>query len=90
MEQGTTKILSLSPIQAYGNYFIELVIPILKNSLPSDINIKVGDDYIYQTETDELKKARVVEEDEDYLYFDHNHPLAGKILKYEVTLLEIK
>jgi FKBP-type peptidyl-prolyl cis-trans isomerase 2 len=90
MELGSTKTLTLSPINAYGKYNNELVIPIPKESLPNDFSIKIGDDYIYHTEHDELKKARILREDESYIYFDHNHPLAGKTLQYEITLLEIK
>lgn len=88
MEIGETKMIVLSPDKAYGFYDENLVIPIPKNSLPKNFEVEVGQDFIYSTE-DEIRRVKVSLEDDINLYFDHNHPLAGQTLNYEITLLGI-
>lgn len=89
MEVGETKTIVLPSANAYGDYDESLVIPIPKRSLPKNFDIKVGQNFVYSTEDNEIIRVKVSLEDDINIYFDHNHPLAGKTLEYEVTLLEI-
>lgn len=89
MELGETKMIVIPPAKAYGPYNESLVIPIPKHFLPMDFDAKVGQDFVYSTEDNEIIRAKVSLEDDINIYFDHNHPLAGKTLEYEITLLEI-
>jgi peptidylprolyl isomerase len=89
MEPGERKTLTLLPENSYGMHDEGLVVSMPKNSVPEDFDLEEGQDFMYETETNEVKHVRVVGKDEENFYFDFNHPLAGKTVHYEILLLEI-
>ena len=89
MELGETKTLILPPEKAYGKYDEGLVIQFPKESLPENFEIEEGQYILYETDENELKRVKVKDKDEFYLYLDYNHPMAGKTLQYEIKLIEI-
>ena len=87
MQQGETKTLKLPPEKAYGLYDEGLVTAYPKTSLPVAFTVHEGEAILYETDEKELKKVKVKKEDQDFLFLDFNHPLAGKTLLYEITLV---
>lgn len=87
MQIGETKTLKLPPEKTYGLYDEELVTAYPKAALPVAFTIQEGQAILYETDEKELKKVKVKKEDREYLFLDFNHPLAGKTLLYEITLV---
>lgn len=88
MAIGETKVLELPPEKAFGVYDKSLIVVLPKDSLPPNFQVKEGQYVIYENGEHALKRAKVDMIDEENVYFDYNHPLAGKSLKFEITLLE--
>ncbi len=88
MQVGEAKVLLLPPEKAYGIYDESLVIVLPKTSFPSTFDLKEGQLILYENESSELIKVKVTGFDEENVYLDFNHPLAGKELQFEIKLLE--
>lgn len=91
MSAGEAKKFSLYPEEAYGPYDPHLLIEIPRTKLPSHIHIHVG-----MKISIPLKKAKlqypmeIVAINDLSFTLDANHPLAGKVLHFEVEVLSIK
>lgn len=89
MAVGHTKILHLPPEKAFGVYDEALVVEMPRDSLPNEFDVEIGEFVVYENEEHEVKKVKVVNKDDSFLYFDFNHPLAGKAIDYEIKLIGI-
>lgn len=86
---GEIKEITLSPAKGYGEYDESLIIPVPRDSLPPEFSLEIGQEFVYQTESGEIKKVRLARKDDDNFFFDFNHPLAGKTVIYKIILAEI-
>lgn len=73
--------------EAYGLHDDDLVYAIDRSEAPS---ANEGDDVVLEDEDGDETVAHVVEVGEDELLVDGNHPLAGMILRYRVTVKEVR
>lgn len=89
MTPGESKTVTISAVDAFGEYDAEAVFTIEKQLLPDDMDPEVGDDLILTGEDGEELEVTVVEVGDSAITFDANHPLAGEDLTYEVELVEI-
>ena len=90
MCEGDTKVISIEAEDAYGAYREDLVGVVDKSRIPDDIDLKIGT--VLQVRSPEGGVTNVVVSaitDND-VTLDMNHPLAGKELLFEVTLVEIQ
>jgi len=90
MCEGDTKVISIEAEEAYGAYRQDLVGVVDKSRIPDDIDLKIG--MVLQVRSPEGSVTNVVVSaitDND-VTLDMNHPLAGKELLFEVTLVEIQ
>ena len=85
MQVGDEKTIEIPSAEAYGEPNEEMVIRMPVNRVPEDA--KVGDALSDGTPTGQA--WIVVERTEDEVVLDGNHPLAGKMLIFDVTLLAI-
>ena len=85
---GDKKDIKIQPEEAYGLVNPELImeIPIKYDDTPP----LVGDTALLQTPDKNQVKAKVLEVNSDSIKVDANHPLAGKILNFNIELVEIK
>jgi len=90
MEQGESKIVSIPPDKAYGDYKNELIIKVGKDKLPPGMEPKIGQKLSANHSANNTKiKFTVVEIEENTLTLDANHVLAGKKLIFTIELVEI-
>lgn len=91
MEPGEEREIVIESEEAYGVYNPDEVQWYTRVMIPNGESLHVGDVLVYNRPSDNLQlPARVVEETEDGLKIDLNHPFAGKQLKYWIQLVDLK
>lgn len=89
MEVNETKSIDIPKDEAYGERSEELIQEVPKQSLPEDINPKQGM-VLVSTDTEGKKREVVVSEvKNESIVIDANHPLAGRDLTFDITLVDI-
>ncbi|WP_027182771.1 FKBP-type peptidyl-prolyl cis-trans isomerase [Desulfovibrio inopinatus] len=85
MDEGETKTVTFSPEEGYGDHMEHLVIEVNKTELPPEI--AVGS--VLQAEIQGQQMFfNVMQIEEEKVTLDGNHPLAGKDLTFEITLVK--
>lgn len=88
MAIGETKSINIPVDEAYGERDEKLLFPAPMDKLPE--GIEVGTKLQLMTPMGpQLAEVASISEDKTTAVIDHNHPLAGKALNFEVELLEI-
>ena len=88
MEIGETKTVTLPAAQGYGEVRDDMIADIPRSQFPEHIELKPGLMLQMRTEDGALPIEVVAVTDES-VKVDANHPLAGKELTFELTLLEV-
>jgi len=88
MHQGETKIVTISPEQAFGSRLNEKIQVIDRSRFPADIQPAVGLKFEIRQEDGGLNVIRVTDVSESAVTLDANHPLAGRELIFEIEMLE--
>ncbi|PLX05593.1 MAG: peptidylprolyl isomerase [Marinilabiliales bacterium] len=83
-----TKTVTISSDEAYGPVHDQLVKELMKKDLPEDIDPFVGQQLVAKQNEQEII-FRVIEVADETFKVDANHPLAGKDLTFEITIVEI-
>jgi len=92
MEPGQTRQINVEPEDAYGHHLKELVQKIPLETFKGKIEPKPGMILALDVKSDgEPHKvpATVVSVHDDMVTLDYNHPLAGEVIVYTVTLIGI-
>lgn len=89
MVVGEKKTVTIGAEKAYGLYEDDLVIPVPRAEVPSDIELEVGLMLNMSDEDGNELEFEVIEFDDEKVILDGNHPLAGEDLTFEIELLEI-
>lgn len=89
MVPGETKKLHLPPDKAFGKYDAGLVYQFPLSALPKGFQAEKGQLIYYENTQREFKQVLVKDISASFLVLDHNHPMAGKEVDYEITLVEI-
>jgi FKBP-type peptidyl-prolyl cis-trans isomerase SlyD len=89
-EQGEAFSVTLKPEEAFGPYDEELVEEVPRSDVPKDVELVVGQEITAQTEDGEEIPAFVGAIEDDSVFLDFNHPLAGETLSYEVKVASIR
>jgi len=88
LEVGGKEIITIP--NAYGDPVKEAIVDIPKAQFPPDFVVKVGEMVYGQGPNGQPIQAKIVAENEDgSLKLDHNHPLAGKDLTFEIELVSL-
>ncbi len=88
MEKGDTKEITLQPAEAYGDLNPELKRKVPRDQLPKEQEPKVGMVLGMAMPDGKQFPAKIVEVDEKEVTIDLNHPLAGKVLNFKLTLVD--
>jgi len=86
MAVGESKTVTLSPEEGYGNVIAEMIQEVPKEFVPD--TVKVGEMLTANTEQGPFNVV-VAEVKDDVVVLDGNHPMAGKVLNFELELVEI-
>lgn len=87
MAEGETKNISLGAAEAFGEHNPELVQNVERAQIPAEIQLEVGGMLQATDETGNPIRLVIVEFDDTSVTLDANHPLAGKDLNFELTLV---
>lgn len=89
MEVGDEKTITIKPEEAYGQHNPKLLKKVPKEKLPKEQEPKVGMMLFLGTPDGKKFPAKITEVTDNEVTIDLNHPLAGKVLKFEIKLVEI-
>ena len=89
MEVNEKKTIQIPAEQAYGTTNEELIQEVPKSQLSDGLDPKVGMNLITKTSEGKEIPLVITEVKNETIVVDANHPLAGKDLTFEVTLVEI-
>lgn len=84
--EGETVNVTIEKEDAYGDRDETLVVEVPKNRLPE--NIEVGATLQMMTPGGPIY-GTATQINEDTVTMDHNHPLAGKTISFEIEILEV-
>jgi FKBP-type peptidyl-prolyl cis-trans isomerase SlyD len=82
--------VSIMAADAYGERVLEKIQRVPQKMFPEDIEIKPGMQFEAQSPDGDVSIATVDSIDDDVVVVDHNHPLAGKNLHFEVEVVDVR
>lgn len=89
MEVGETKQARLEVGEAYGERREDLVLEVPREQLPDEVDVDLGTPLQLQQPDGRAVPVTVTDLDDETVTLDANHPLSGKELNFELTLVGI-
>ena len=89
MTEGQTKKIELTSDEAYGPRHEQAIITTPKTAFPEDFPFQEGMPVSGQSKDGQQTMATIVSFTDTEVTLDHNHPLAGKDLNFEIELVKI-
>ncbi len=90
MSTGETKQVSVVAKDAYGDLDPEAMVDVPRSQFPSEIPMKKGTQLQVQNNDGEVMDAYISSFTKDTVRLDFNHPLAGKQLVFDVTIVDLR
>lgn len=90
MSLGEKKTFTIPPERAYGPHITEAVHSVPKSSFPSDFEFAIGSMVSGSQQSGQPVVGRILQENEDDVVLDFNHPMAGKDLTFEVEVVSLE
>lgn len=90
MKVGESKSVVIKPKDGYGDYNEDDVEIVPRSEFPEEIPLEVGVEILIEDEEGDEVSATIVEVTKDKVKLDFNHPLAGKELNFDVTVLDLR
>ena len=88
--KGDKVAVDVPPEQGYGERDEEGVQTVARNQFDDSVEIEVGMQFEAQDDDEEHQIVTVVAVDGENITLDTNHPLAGKSLRFEVEILDVR
>ena len=88
MEPGESRTAKIPEDQAYGPRRDEMVATVDADQFPEDVAPEVGQQYRIDRGEEDSLIVVVTEVSDEGVTLDGNHPLAGRELVFEITLVE--
>lgn len=88
MEEGSTDTIKIPSSEAYGEVRQDMIATIPHEQFPDGLNPQVGQTLQLKT-PDGALPVRVVDVQDEGVTIDGNHPLAGKDLTFELTVVGV-
>ena len=89
MNEGDTKVLSITPEDGYGQHKKEFVFVMDRASAPIDIKLEIGKRLQVSSNQGKKSIATITAITEDNVVLDANDPLAGKSLTFKIELIKV-
>ena len=90
LKVGEETEVTLQPKEAYGDINPQLMQEVPKDRLPPGEEIKEGMVLVMGLPNGQKIPAKVAKVSDSSVTIDLNHPLAGKVLKFKIKLVEVK
>ncbi len=90
MKPGDKKEILLEPAEAYGDHDAKRIQKVPRDQLPKEPEPQPGMMLTIKVPTGQMFPAKIEKIDGTMVTIDFNHPLAGKKLKFELELVDIK
>jgi FKBP-type peptidyl-prolyl cis-trans isomerase SlyD len=90
MKVGEKKTVEIQPEDAYGIYDPDSLEVAKKEEFSEEIPLDVGTFLDLRDNEGEVLSAQIIEADEETITLDFNHPLAGKVLIFEISIAAIR
>lgn len=90
LEVGAEKTITIKPEDAYGEYDHDAVTTISRDKFPEEEEIKPGMEFVAQIPDKEERVVVVKDVNDQEVTIDFNHPLAGKTLKFNIFVQEVR
>ena len=90
MAVGDKKVITVTPIEGYGEWDVQNVFDFPKENVPADMVLEVGQQLTLTNSENQPLQVIVAEVKEDVIMLDANHFLAGKDLVFDVEIVEIE
>lgn len=90
MKSGEAKQVTVAPADAYGEVSKDAFKEIPRSEFPSDLTPQAGQKLGMQTPQGQQIPVTVFEVTDDKIILDFNHPLAGKELNFDVTVVSVE
>jgi len=89
MQPGEKKNVTVNPEEGYGNYDKNLLMEMPKEKIPKNISPEKGMQLQLVNKQGQATPVVVTEIPDKSIRLDANHPLAGKVLVFDLELVEI-
>jgi len=90
MKTGQTKEFKIGCAEAYGEHNPEAIVAVPRALFSDDDELLVGNMVHGKNESGQSMRATIVSVGEEEVSLDHNHPLAGQDLNFQVELVEVQ
>jgi FKBP-type peptidyl-prolyl cis-trans isomerase SlyD len=90
MKIGDNKKVVVPPTEAYGEVDPDNVIDVPRDEFPAEIPLDTGTELEVKNADGEVLSATIAAVDSDTVKLDFNHPLAGKELTFDVTIIDLR
>lgn len=90
MYEGESKKISVPVEEAYGEYDYDQIQPIPISEFPEDIDLTPGLELEMKDKDGEIVFATIVSVGKSRVKMDFNHPLAGKDLDFDISIINLR
>jgi len=90
MSKGDARSIVVSAADGYGEYDPAAVVEIDRHDFPRPEEVSAGDEFVAESDDGESISLTVLEVRGDSCVVDTNHPLAGEVLRFEVTVVDVR
>lgn len=89
MSVGEARTVTIPVADAYGERIEDMVAEVPRADLPADLVVEVGQQLEVTQEDGQLFQVLITEVTDSRITIDANHPLAGRELIFDISLMEI-
>ena len=89
MTPGQTKTINLTAAEAYGVHHDEAVVTVSRTAFPEDFIFQKGVAVTGHNPDGNRFNATIISFDDESVVLDHNHPLAGKDINFDIEILTV-
>ena len=90
MAIGDTKTVQIPCTDAYGEHHADGVMQVPRGEFPPEMPLEVGTSVQGQQESGQVVNFTIMAVSDEAVTLDANHPLAGKDLTFDLTLVSIE
>ena len=88
LKSGESRTVAIAPEDGYGLHLPEMVAEVERRQIPDDHLLVVGNYLEVSAPNGATFEVRIAALTDSTVSLDGNHPLAGKTLNFEITLIE--